>query len=141
MWPVVDLEEGKILISCVTKQKNEEECRNPDTIIKEIVMLYSLHSQVSYNQDEVPLAVEYDTEYGIHLILFSKVKNLKYEDRGNDWIKVYTSDENSDDLKFNDGEYVSEDKLTQMFFNMVEEATDESELPELPKIPEIIKNL
>lgn len=124
MWPDVDIENGKICLAgqFITKYKDEEVCKDASTIIKEIVMIYAFNSQLSYNKEEVPLVVEYDTEYGIHTILFSKVKNLQYKNRGIEWTATYTSD--SEKTVIDDGMHAPEDNLTEMFINMLKEAIE-----------------
>lgn len=41
-------------------------------IIKEIIMIYADYKSVSYDKDKVACALEYDTEFGLHIILFAK---------------------------------------------------------------------
>lgn len=151
MWPVVDVEEGKISWGggLLIRHKNEEECKDSSTVIKEIIMIYARYEEVSYDKNKVPLVVQYDTDFGMHVILFSKVKKLQYESRGNEWTATYTSDEDGPDREkhvFEDGKYVQEEKLTQMFFNMLKEAEiyyepSEEESEELEKIMKEIEVL
>ncbi len=51
--------------------------------IREIVMDYLEYDSNSYPHDDVALALRYDCEFGIHIILFSKVINLSYNPKRN----------------------------------------------------------
>ena len=68
-------------------------CQLPEenAIIKEIVMIYANFEDISYDKDKIACALEYDTEFGLHTILFAKEDHLQYENHGNDWIAVYSS--------------------------------------------------
>ncbi|MCI8310424.1 MAG: hypothetical protein HFJ45_09820 [Clostridia bacterium] len=87
MWPQVDVIKGEVYpLGYELRHINREECKNPELSIKEIVMVYADYKEVEYDKADVPLAVEYDTEFGLHTILFSKVRNLKYVNHGIKWI-------------------------------------------------------
>ncbi|MDE5831091.1 MAG: hypothetical protein K2H53_05690 [Clostridia bacterium] len=143
MWPTVDVKEGKISgMDFVVMQQNEEECKDSNTIIKEIVMIYAKYEEVSYDKNKVPLVVQYYTEFGMHIILFSKVKKLQYENRGIAWTATYTSDKDKTDLEkpvLDDGEYVPEEKLTRMFFNMLKEAYTQPSEEECEEVERMIE--
>lgn len=137
MWPSIDKTKKTIdWGGFQVEDFNKEEIQNPQTTIKEIVMVYASYGQVSYDKSEVPLAVSYDTPYGLHIILFSKVTRLKYENRGIPWTATFSSDKSLYITMYDDGEYMEEESLTEMFKNMLAEPTLSWEvLPE--KLPEL----
>lgn len=135
MWPCINVTEGTIEnLGFTARYFDQEECSSPNICIKEIVMIYSDYNHISFDKCDVPLVVEYDTEFGLHVILFSKVKNLQYVNEGIAWIATYTSDtmwHTCSRLEaskvMDDGKYVKEEQLTLMFKNMLEILKKESE--------------
>lgn len=126
MWPIVEIKKGEIeFLNFKVHQMNREKCQNPNTVIREIVMLYANYGDVSYPEDCVPLAVSYDTDFGLHTILFSMEKNLPYENHGSPWIATYTSDPTHNYSPYtrimDDGTWVEEEKLTLMFKNILKD--------------------
>ena len=117
MWPQVDVIKGEVYpLGYELRHINREECKNPELSIKEIVMVYADYKEVEYDKADVPLAVEYDTEFGLHTILFSKVRNLKYVNHGIKWIACITSDKDVENLslmeridRIGDGGFVPEE--------------------------------
>lgn len=120
MWPDVDKSKRKISWGGFEVEYfNQEDIKNPQICIKEIVMIYASHDKVSYDKSEVSLAVSYGTDFGPHVILFSKVSRLKYENRGIKWTATFSSDESLYTQEYDDGEYIEEEVLTEMFKNML----------------------
>lgn len=116
MWPEVNLKERYLdNMNYVIKQAPEE-----NTIVKEIVMVYADYTDVLYDTKDVACALEYDTEFGLHTILFSKVDHLQYENHGCDWISVYSSKyKPGDDM--GDGKHFSipVEVLTDIYKNLL----------------------
>ena len=87
MWPNISLKKREL------ENMGYRICQLPEenAIIKEIVMIYANFEDISYDKDKIACALEYDTEFGLHTILFAKEDHLQYENHGNDWIAVYSS--------------------------------------------------
>lgn len=134
-WP--DVREQKLVgFYFEPNQLNKEECDNPATCIKEIVMVFASYPAISYNHANVPLAVSYDTEFGLHTILFSKVRNVYVSDN-------YMTNVISDDIYYQthevEGNYVSTDQLNAIFRNMVREVEDRPIVDFKPISDELIR--
>lgn len=126
MWPIVDIRKGEIeFLNFKVEQMDREKCQNADTIIEEIVMIYAHYNEVAYPKNHVPLAISYNTDFGVHTILFSTMKNLPYQNYGFPWLAIYTSDPTHDHSSrtgsSDDGCFVEKEKLTLMFQNMLKD--------------------
>lgn len=86
MWPEISLSKRSI------DNMGYRVCQLPeeDATIKEIVMIFDDYASISYDKDNVACALEYDTDFGLHTILFSKTDHLQYQDRMY-WICIYSS--------------------------------------------------
>ena len=87
MWPEINLKKRYLENWGYRVRQLPEK----DAIIKEIIMIYADYESVSYDKNKVACVLEYDTEFGLHTILFAKEDHLPYENHGIDWIAVYTS--------------------------------------------------
>lgn len=115
-WPEVNVREGKLEgFNFEIDQKGEEECN-----IKEIIMVYAWPDDIIYNENDVALSVTYDTEFGMHTILFSKVNNMPYTMKRHYMTYKLTSLK-TEPISF-DSKYVPEEALTKMFQNMLTDA-------------------
>ena len=135
MWPNISLKKRELEDWDYRVRQLPEE----DAIIKEIVMIYNDFECISYDHQDVACALEYDTEFGLHTILFSKKDHLNYE-HGMDWIAVYSSNYiPGDDV--GDGERCSIpiDVLTDIYKNTLKYIP--KELFSYPEIPEHIEKI
>lgn len=114
MWPTMDEERRDIWgFSYNLEYVNE---KASDAWIKEIVMIYADFTQVEFSKEEVPLVVSYDTDFGIHVILFSKVRNTAFINEGTDWTATFRQDDHSKlGVIEDDGRYINEDILNDMY--------------------------
>lgn len=148
MWPTVDLENRKISgFAFNLRHINNEEWKSPNTKIEEIVMIYANFVDVSFSSSDVVCAVEYDTDFGLHTILFSKVAQLDFDFKGCDWISIYSSNPSPKYISStqiqNDGpeEPINQEILTDIYKDVVKDF-DESDIQPKVTIPSnILENL
>ena len=130
MWPRVNVKKGKIEdMGFVVIRMNEAVCKDPSTCIKEIIMLSASGENVLYDEENVPLVVNYNTPFGQHTILFSTKQDLSYkieignQDRHAKFTSKQLSTEINNRSSLNTNRYVTEGKLTEMFKGVFDSVT------------------
>lgn len=133
MWPTMNYKEKKIETTLVEEYRSAD--INENTRIKEIAMIYDYPDRISYDPDDIALVAYYDCEFGIHTILFSKVQDVKYEVANctRPWTATFTS--NREHTVSDDGNYVDEDTLTDMFKNALSTIQAKPDISTMPSIP------
>lgn len=136
MWPNISLKRRELENWDYQVRQLPEE----DAIIKEIIMIYAAFEDISYDKDKVACALEYDTEFGLHTILFAKEDHLQYEDHGVDWNAIYSSNYIPGDV-VGDGKRCSIpiDVLTDIYKNTLKYIP--KKLFSYPEIPEHIQKV
>lgn len=118
MWPTVNYQTNTLEGFNFRREYSQDDLSN-SIIIKEMIMIYAAPHRVEYDKSDVSLVVSYDTEFGLHTILFSKVENLQYKNSGIEWTATYSSmaEKPKSSICRDDGKYTDSKVLTAIFLN------------------------
>lgn len=121
MWPRINYQTNTLEGFKFRKEYSQDNLGN-STIIKEMIMIYADPRRVEYNKSDVALVVSYDTDFGLHTIIFSKIQNLQYKNSGIEWIATYSSmaEKPKSNVARDDGKYTDSKVLTAIFLNTLD---------------------
>lgn len=130
MWPNVDLEKREISGFAFELEYFSDEWKDPNVKIEEIVMIFANFHAISFPKSDVVCSVSYDTDFGIHTILFSKVPQLDFTINGGfNWFSIYSTNLSPKFIRtefINDGpeEHIASEILTDLYKNTVKNFTE-----------------
>lgn len=141
MWPDVDLKKREISGFILNlRYINTAEWKKPDIVIKEIIMIFANYNNITFSHSDIVCALDYNTDFGWHTILFSKVPRSDFKFKGVNWLNIYSSNlspKYGAKSPENDGplENIDVQVLTDIYINTVK-GFNEDDLVEEEKIPE-----